>query len=124
MSQYQLKSIYIVHAGVGVLNKIDKAIIESQRQKTYLRTCALSEDSDQHAHLRSLIRIVTGRISDSQRCKVYFSITKTYLYNFEPLKPHFYIVKLGFTGVYISFLISAQKHRLWVLVRTASRRRF
>ena len=23
-------------------------------------------------------------------------ITKTYLYNFDPLKPHFYIVKLGF----------------------------
>ena len=47
-------------------------------------------------------------------------ITKTGLYNFDPLKPHFYIVKLGFTGVYIIFLISAQKHRLWVLVRTAS----
>ena len=37
-----------------------------------------------------------------------------------PLKPHFYIIKLGFTGVYIIFHISAQKHRLWVLVRTAS----
>ena len=35
-------------------------------------------------------------------------ITKTYLYNFDPLKPHFYIVKLGFTGVYIIFLISPQ----------------
>ena len=35
-------------------------------------------------------------------------ITKTYLYNFDSLKPHFYIVKLGFTGVYIIFLISAQ----------------
>ena len=35
-------------------------------------------------------------------------ITKTYLYNFDPLKPHFYIVKLGFTGVYIIFFISAQ----------------
>ena len=35
-------------------------------------------------------------------------ITKTHLYNFEPLKPHFYIVKLGFTGLYIIFLISAQ----------------
>ena len=30
-----------------------------------------------------------------------FSITKTCLYNFDPLKPHFYIVKLGLTGVYI-----------------------
>ena len=35
-------------------------------------------------------------------------ITKTCLYNFDPLKPYFYIVKLGFTGVYIIFLISAQ----------------
>ena len=40
---------------------------------------------------------------------------KTYLFNFDTLKPHFYIVKLGFTGVYIIFLIYAQKHRLWVL---------
>ena len=51
-------------------------------------------------------------------------ITKTRLYKADPLKPHFYIVKLGFTGVYIILLISAQKHRLWVLVRTASPRRF
>ena len=36
------------------------------------------------------------------------SITKTCLYNLDPLKPHFYIVKLGFTGVYIIFLISAR----------------
>ena len=35
-------------------------------------------------------------------------ITKTHLYNFDPHIPHFYIVKLGFTGVYIIFHISAQ----------------
>ena len=35
-------------------------------------------------------------------------IKKTYLYNFDPLKPHFCIVKLGLTGVYIIFLISAK----------------
>ena len=34
-----------------------------------------------------------------------FFITKTCLYSFDPLKPHFYIVKLGFTGVCIIFLI-------------------
>ena len=45
------------------------------------------------------------------------TITKTCLYKFDT-------VKLGFTGVYIIFLISAQKHRLWVLVNTASSRRF
>ena len=37
------------------------------------------------------------------------------------LTPHFYIVKLGFTGVYIIF---ALKYRLWKLVRTASSRQF
>ena len=51
-------------------------------------------------------------------------ITKTRLHNFDPLKPHLYTVKLGSTGVYINFYISAQKHKLWVLVRTASARRF
>ena len=35
-------------------------------------------------------------------------ITKTRLYNFDPLKPHFYIVKLGFTGFYTIFLNSVQ----------------
>ena len=42
---------------------------------------------------------------------------------FEPLKPYFYTVKLGCTGVYIKYHISA-KNRLWVLVRTDSPRRF
>ena len=35
-------------------------------------------------------------------------ITKTHLYNFDPLIPHFYIVKLRFTGVYTIFHNSAQ----------------
>ena len=54
---------------------------------------------------------------------IFACITKTCLYNFYPLKLHFYKVKLGFTGVYIIFLISARKHSFWVLVRTALPRR-
>ena len=38
--------------------------------KTYLRTCAPSEDSDQPVHSRSLIRIFTGHILDREGCKV------------------------------------------------------
>ena len=45
-------------------------------------------------------------------------ITKTFLYNIDSFKPHFYVVKRGLTGVYIIFLISTQKYKLWVLVRT------
>ena len=46
-------------------------------------------------------------------------ITKTYLYNFDPLKSLLYS-KTGVNWGIHYFLISAQKHRLWVLVRTAS----
>ena len=46
--------------------------------------------------------------NNGMTCVLILIITKTYLYNFDPLKPHFYMVKLGFTGVYISFHISAQ----------------
>ena len=38
------------------------------------------------------------------------SITKTYLYNFDPLKPHFYIVKLGYRGVYTFFFLFLLKN--------------
>ena len=54
-------------------------------------------------------------------------ITKTYLYNFDPFKPNFYTVKLGFTGIHIIILISSQNRDcgyLLELVRTASARRF
>ena len=48
-----------------------------------------------------------------KRCNSYIRyITKTCLYNFDPLKPHFITVKLGFKGVYIIFIIFALKHRL------------
>ena len=43
-----------------------------------------------------------------------------FLSNSDPFKPHCYIAKLGLTGVYIIFLISAQKHRLWALVGATS----
>ena len=88
----------------------------------------LTKRSDSHQkHAR--IPALSGNVSDILfiyclhvwiLMLVHHTITKTYLYNFEPLKPHFYTVKLGFTGVYIIFHISSQKHRLWVLVRTAS----
>ena len=71
---------------------------------------ANNKRTDQLALSRSLTRIFSASR---------YIITKTCLYNFYPLKPHFYIVKLGFTVVYTIFLISAEKNRLWVLVRTA-----
>ena len=52
------------------------------------------------------------------------SIMLTSPCNDYPLIPHFYIVKMEFTEGIHYFLIFAVKYRLWVLVRTASLRRF
>ena len=60
-----------------------------------LRSAWVSAQSDQS--LRCALKWVAKDPS--------FLITNTHLFNFDPIKPHFYIVKLGFTGVYIIFLI-------------------
>ena len=39
--------------------------------------------------------------------------------NVDPLTPNFYIVKVGFTGVYI-FLMFALKHKLWLEPKNCS----
>ena len=46
------------------------ALNEPQSPESYLRACAPSEDSDQPARSRRLIRIFAGHILDSQGCKV------------------------------------------------------
>ena len=58
---------------------------------------------------------VTMKVHNNGSAEPVFSvhITKTCLYNFDPLKPHFYIVKLGFAGVQVIFLISAQNMDCW-----------
>ena len=53
-----------------------------------------------------------------------YLIKKKSLYNVDPPWIPLLYSKLGFTGEYIIFLISAQKHSLWELARTASLRRF
>ena len=66
------------------------------------------EDSGQSAHSGSLFRIFNERI-------------KTRLYNFDPLKSHFYILKFWFTGEYITFFFYlAEKHRLWYSLLTST----
>ena len=65
-----------------------------------------------------VVKMLAVLVISSSQC---IFIRKTCLYNFDPLKPHFYIVKLGFTGVYIIFLISAQKHRLWYMLEPPRR---
>ena len=59
-----LKILNYTHA--ELTNSSVSNLFGPQGQKPCLRTCAPSEDSDQPAHSRSLIRIFTERILDSQ----------------------------------------------------------
>ena len=61
-------SLCIVTVSIQVLLYTERR--EPYLQKTYLRICAPSEDSDQLAHSRKLIRIFTGRIKDTHECSV------------------------------------------------------
>ena len=65
-------TIHIAHLQcvINVFCLSDNDIDEPKREKTYLRTCASSDDSDQPAQSRSLIIVVTGHILDSQVSKV------------------------------------------------------
>ena len=54
-----------------------------------------------------LVHFSIKHIVDTHQKCLGEAIMKTCLYNFDLLKPPFYIVKLGFTGVYIIVLISA-----------------
>ena len=53
------------------------------------------------------LEVLYGGVSNEylQHVVVEKYITKTRVYNFDPLKPHFYIVKLGFTWIYINCLM-------------------
>ena len=60
---------------------------------------------------KSRIRLANMNVSKHGKCmlsETSANITKTSLCNEDPLTPHFYIVKLGFTGVYIFFLFLLQ----------------
>ena len=85
-----------------------------------------SEDSDQSVWIRKLVCVFSGRTynlvgnivpwlilsycyAEGMAWEKWI-IMKTYLYNVDPVKPHFYIVKLGFAGVYSIFFLFLLKN--------------
>ena len=56
-----------------------------------------------------VVESITLFVEEDRRVRLRDIIMKTCLYNFDPHKPNFFVVKLGFTGVYVIFLIFAQK---------------
>ena len=106
----------------GLANSATRSASRESFDRQYTVYTANNNGADQPAQMHKLcvfvVRIwhkagyhmISYHIFASVVCVpgFFFIITKTCLYNFDPLKPHFYIVKLGFTGVDIIFLISAQ----------------
>ena len=61
------------HVALTLIRRhFDVVCLLGQCLETYLRVCAPSEESDQPAHLRSLISTFTARTLDSQGRKVFF----------------------------------------------------
>ena len=94
-----------------------RSICETKRQKTYLQACAPSKDSDQPAHLCSLIRIFTGPIQDRQGCKV-SSCTQLILWSDSMDAQADLSVFLGPTYLKIRFLL------LWFIQSLAELEQF
>ena len=71
-----------------------------------------------HRQFESYMYNITMMFSSPMVHHMFGCIKKTCPCNEYPRKPHFY---MGYAGVYLSFLLFfCPKHRLWVLVRTAS----
>ena len=80
-----------------------------EHKKSFITSGSVSYSSKKESYLLCIglnksdwTGIYHRRIIDVSLITIF--ITRTYLYNVEPLEPHFYTVKLGFTGVYIIFL--------------------
>ena len=115
-------------------NKGHTTINEPQREETFLLSWALNDSNQpapprslignvkklcivgfpncakrrlwsERASAQADLNLFLAHISDAPFSDVVAQIiTKTYLYNFDPLKPHFYIVKLGLQGYTLLFL--------------------
>ena len=72
-----------------------KSIVAESVQVIHLNVVGNNVDPD------VAVLICRARSNDFTLLTTYVIITKTRLYNFDPLKPHFYIVKLGvYRGVH------------------------
>ena len=79
------------------------------QQMSRKRYCTITEHSLLYFRYISESRFLL--YTEEVNLQTFVFITKTCLYNFDSLKPHFYIVKLGFTGgktLFFIFLLKTQ----------------
>ena len=81
---------------------------ESKQKDSFVKNIEANLPTHPHNSLQ-YNRLSLSRLRLSRYTTYFEVITKTRLYNFDPLKPNFYTLKQGFTGVDIIFLISASE---------------
>ena len=109
---YVNSAMSVMHSRGIQLRCIFQRNIHIHRTSTYLQIWTFSEEADPPSLSRSFRGDFCGQHPRTQQANSNYSIQnvqhyKKCLYNFDTLTPHFYIIKLGFIGVYIIFLISA-----------------
>ena len=126
--QFQQYAVIFLHAGLKMQSLLIYTFIiqgiaaDGSRASVSPKYCRQSQTPDSVPVSNSGSPVGATMTMPTSYSKFETHTRKTCLYNVDPLKPHFYTVNLGFTGVYVIVLISAQLHKLWVLVRTASPR--
>ena len=96
--EFSLSKQHFYNTRVKLYQWFRRRRLKSMNVWTHVRTHNID-----HPELKtSSVLICKSVHTDSQNIRNH--ITKTYLYNFDPLKPHFYIVKLGLQG-YTLFLL-------------------
>ena len=109
-------------------NNLERDVKLNQIKKIIISSVRVSEWSSSKKELLNRLTVHVCSLCIHVYVIFHFSFEDTSCKRVRVMKTHlhstliYYIVKLGFTGVYI-FLIFALKHRSLVLVRTASLRR-
>ena len=79
-----------------------KSVQPRENQKTCVCMNAIAQISCASVKVKCILRVFVWVFNSK------FYIRKTCPYNVYPLEPHFYIVKLGFAGVYLFLLFLLQ----------------
>ena len=115
--RFSVKPISALAVDIGTCSHYVSRLYEIKRENMLfaLRGCVVSYDSDSGYVLRKpllqffsiVLKLCRRSLHSLRMCmgSSYYT-TETCLYNFDPIKTHFYIVNLGFTGVNIIFFFS------------------
>ena len=101
-TQHDIPIYNSVHSHNVILYDATGSFSRNVRKRTFLQACTTETQTTVWSEYSlSVWRNFPSLAIQNVLCENSDNITKTCLYNFDPLKSHYRIVKRGFTGVYI-----------------------